>query len=233
MRNAEAREQVTVARAVGGAALLGTILEAFGPDAELKVGACLAMDVVFESAPARLAAELREGGQVMARLVCGQSVLWEGEIALAALSNWEQLAARISRERAAPAAATPEPHEEPARAWGPKEEALTRGLLPPIVGEIWVMDVRIEDESEREIRYRSINIGGEEYGAPRVLARASFEETFVVTQNGYRMPVRVLEVAADSVVYQRISPQRELAGRARRCPMIVFLANFMPEAAAY
>jgi hypothetical protein len=40
-------------------------------------------------------------------------------------------------------------------------------------------------------------------------------------------------VGADSVVYQRISLQRELAGKPRGCPMIVFLANFMPEAAAY
>ena len=69
--------------------------------------------------------------------------------------------------------------------------------------------------------------------APRVLARAYFEETFIITQNGYRMLVRVLEVGEDSMVYQRMSAQRELAGRARSCPMIVFLANFMPEAAAY
>lgn len=233
MRRAEAREQVSVVRAAGSAASLGSILDAFGPDAELKTGACLAKDVVFERAPARLAAELRDGGKVIARLVRGQSVLWQGEADLAALSNWEQLSARIARERAAPPAAMPDPREEPARAWGAKEEALTRGLLPPIVAETWVMDVRVEDENEREIRYRSINIGGEEYGAPRVLARAFFEETFVITQNGYRMLVRVLEVGEDSVVYQRISAQRELAGRARSCPMIVFLANFMPEAAAY
>jgi len=52
--------------------------------------------------------------------------------------------------------------------------------------------------------------------APRVLARAYFEETFVVTQNGYRMLARLLEVGEDRVVYQRISAQRELAGcRAR------------------
>ena len=233
MRATDMREPVSGARASSGAASLGSILEAFGPAAELKTGACLAKDVTFEREPARLAAELRDGGTLVARLVRGQSVLWEGETDLAELAKWEQLSARIARERAAAPVAAPTASEPPSRAWGAKEEALTRGLLPPIVGETWVMDVRIEDENEREIRYRSINIGGEEYGAPRVLARAYFDETFVVTQNGYRMLVRVLEVGEDNLVYQRISARRELAGKPRSCPMIVFLANFMPEAAAY
>lgn len=231
MRATDMREPVSGARASSGAASLGSILEAFGPTAELKTGAYLAKDVIFEREPARLAAELREGEALVARLVRGQSVLWEGATDLAEVAKWEQFAARIARERAV--APTPAASERPSRAWGAKEEALTRGLLPPIVGETWVMDVRIEDENEREIRYRSINIGGEEYGAPRVLARAYFEETFVVTQNGYRMLVRVLEIGDDSLVYQRISARRELAGKPRSCPMIVFLANFMPEAAAY
>jgi hypothetical protein len=169
MRRVEARQQIAHARATGSAASLSSILDAFGPDAELKTRACLAKDVAFERAPARLAAELRDGGKLIARLVRGKSVRWEGETDLAALSNWEQLSARIARERT----------------------------------------------------------------VPRVLARAYFEETFVITQNGYRMLVRVLEVGEDSMVYQRMSAQRELAGRARSCPMIVFLANFMPEAAAY
>ena len=233
MRRADARAEAPIARAPGNAASLGSILETFGPDAELKTGACLAKDVLFEKTPARLATELRDGGKLVARVLRGQSVLWEGETDLAELSNWDLLSQRIARERSAPPTAKPAPREEPVRAWGAKEEALTRGLLPPIVAETWVMDVRVEDENEREIRYRSINIGGEEYGAPRVLARAFFEETFVITQNGYRMLVRVLEVGEDSVVYQRLSAQRELAGGARSCPMIVFLANFMPEAAAY
>jgi len=47
------------------------------------------------------------------------------------------------------------------------------------------------------------------------------------------MLVRVLEVGEDSVVYQRLSAQREFAGRPRSCPMIVLLVNFMPEATAY
>jgi hypothetical protein len=47
------------------------------------------------------------------------------------------------------------------------------------------------------------------------------------------MLVRKLEVGEYSVVYQRLSAQREPAGRPRSCPMIALLANFMPEAAAY
>ncbi len=211
---------------------LGALLEACGPEAVLLPCAQLAREVAFEGSPARLVLELRERDVFATKLLRDDAVLWQGDVGLSALANWDRLAARIARERKAPPVATAEP-EQRAEAWGAKEEALTRGLLPPILGETWVMDVRVEDDDENEVRYRSVNINGEEYGAPRVLARKSFDETFVATQNGYRMPVRVLEVRADSVVYQRISVQRELAGKPRSCPMIVFLANFMPEAAAY
>jgi hypothetical protein len=219
-------------RAEARAIPIGALLEACGPDTALLPGARIARDVAFEGGPARLVAELRDGGVFAAQLLRNDAMLWHGDVDLAALANWDRLAARIARERNAPAAPKAA-GDEPTRAWGPKEEALTRGLLPPIVGEIWVMDVRVEDDDEHEVRYRSVNIGGEEYGAPRVLARKYFEETFVASQNGYRMLVRVLEVGAESVVYQRISLQRELAGKPRSAPMIVFLANFMPEAAAY
>ena len=211
---------------------LGALLEALGPDTALLPGARIARDVAFEGKPARLVAELRDDGAFVAKLLRDDAELWRGDVDLAALANWDRLAARVAKERKAPPVPKPA-GEEPTKAWGPKEEALTRGLLPPIVGETWVMDVRVEDDDENEVRYRSVNIGGEEYGAPRVLARKYFEETFVASQNGYRMLVRVLEVGAESVVYQRISLQRELAGKPRSAPMIVFLANFMPEAAAY
>lgn len=211
---------------------LGTLLEACGPDTALLSGARIARDVPFEGSPARLVAELRDGSVFAAQLLRDGTLLWQGEVDLAALASWDRLVARIARERkAAPVAQAK--RDEPTHAWGAKEEALTRGLLPPILDEIWVMDVRVEDDDEHEVRYRSVNIGGEEYGAPRVLARKYFEETFVASQNGYRMLVRVLEVSPDNVVYQRISLQRELAGKPRSAPMIVFLANFMPEAAAY
>ena len=222
MPGAEARDAIA----------LGALLEAFGPDALLQPGARLAQDVAFEGKPARLVAQLRDGSTFAVQLQRSDALLWQGDADLAALASWDRLATRIARERSAPPVA-PAAAEQPTRAWGEKEEALTRGLLPPIAGEIWVMDVRVEDDDEHEVRYRSVNIGGEEYGAPRVLARKYFEETFVASQNGYRMLVRVLEVGAESVVYQRISLSRELAGKPRSAPMIVFLANFMPEAAAY
>jgi hypothetical protein len=216
-------------------ATLAELIEAFGPGARLEPGARLVRDVAFEGQPARLVSELRDGGRLQARLLRGDAVLWTGDADLAGVASWDRLASRITRERAAgpPPAAKPAPSDAPTRAWGEKEEALTRGLLPPITGETWVMDVRVEDDDEHEVRYRSVNIGGEEYGAPRVLDRKSFESVFVASANGYRMLVRVMEVGEETVVYQRITTERELAGRPRSCPMIVFLASFMPEAAAY
>ena len=224
----ESRMQAVEARAIQ----LGALIGACGPEISLQPGARLAREVAFEGSPARLVAELRDADSFAAQLLRDDALLWQGDVDLAGFANWDRLAARIARERKDAPAPKPE-RAEATHAWGAKEEALTRGLLPPILDEIWVMDVRVEDDDENEVRYRSVNIGGEEYGAPRVLARKYFEETFVPAQNGYRMLVRVLEVGVESVVYQRISAQRELAGKPRACPMIVFLANFMPEAAAY
>jgi hypothetical protein len=47
------------------------------------------------------------------------------------------------------------------------------------------------------------------------------------------MRVRVVEVDEHSVVYQRLSALREGVGKARRIPLIVFLASFVPEAGDY
>jgi hypothetical protein len=214
---------------------LGPLLEALGPDATLAHGAQLDLGVVFERQPAQLAMTLRKDGRLDVRLARGDALVWEGEMDVADVGRWSSFAARIARGEAPTAKARPAPPDVESRTsgWTEKEEQLARGLLPPVVGETWVMDVRIDDDDGGEIRYRGVNIGGEEYGAPRVLPKTAFEDMFVAARNGYRMLVRVLEVREHDVVYQRMTAQRALAGKPRGCPMIVFLANFLPEAGAY
>jgi hypothetical protein len=218
---------------------LGALLEAFGPEAELAPGATIEHAVEFERRPAQLVATLRKDGRLDVRLQRREGLVWEGEMDLGDVGRWSAFAARIARGDVKPASppaaqATQQPDaKQRTSGWTEKEEQLARGLLPPIVGETWVMDVRIDDDDGGEVRYRGVNIGGEEYGAPRVLPKTAFEEMFVAAHNGYRMFVRVLEVAEHDVVYQRMNVQRALAGKPRGCPMIVFLANFLPEAGAY
>jgi hypothetical protein len=103
-------------------------------------------------------------------------------------------------------------------------------LRPPIVGQTWRMDVRVESDDGREVRYRAVNVGGEDYGAPRVLRRDWFEETFLPAADGFCLRVRVLEVDAQGVSYRRLSAQDEPVGELWRAPLVVFLASFVAEA---
>jgi hypothetical protein len=95
------------------------------------------------------------------------------------------------------------------------------------------MEVRVESDDGHEVRYRGVNVGGEDYGAPRVLRKDWFEETFAPAGRGWRMRVRVVEVDERSVLYQRLSARREGVGAPRRIPLIIFLASFVPEAGDY
>ncbi len=95
------------------------------------------------------------------------------------------------------------------------------------------MDVSLEDDDGQEVRYRSLDIGGESRGAPRVLSKAAFEATFAQVGFGYRLLARVLEVGEDYVAYERLDAAGKPAASPRRAPLIVFMASFTAEAAAY
>ena len=201
---------------------LGVLLEALGPDWLLS-GATLSCATSLRGESARLVLELTESGPFTLRLLGAGGTLWTRPLERTALAQWERIAAR-----SAPAGPT-----RAAPGWGEREERLARGLLPPAVGETWVMEVRVESDDGSEVRYRGVNVGGEDYGAPRVLRKDWFEETFVPSGGGWRMRVRVTEVDEASVVYQRLSPQREGVGKPRRIALVIFLASFVPEACDY
>jgi hypothetical protein len=210
---------------------LGALLEAFGPRAILCTGAFLFRETLWQGRTARFSAQLLPEGGLSASLATSEGVVWAGELELAAAANLERLVARIERQLAqSPRRGEPALRE---RAWGSREEELARGLLPPATNEIWVLQVRVEQDDGREVRYRGVNIGGEDYGAPRVLPKEFFESAFLAAGAGYRMLVRVQDVSAREVTYQRLDAQRRAVGKPRSCPMVVFLASFMPEAAAY
>ena len=213
---------------------LGALLDALGPDWLLGAGATLSCPTQMHSADGRLVLELSEAGPFSLRLVGPAGTLWTRSVERTALAQWERIAARSRQGDGAPTGAKPTGAAEvPATRWSAREEQLARGLLPPVVGETWVMEVRVESDDGREVRYRGINVGGEDYGAPRVLRKEWFEGTFVRSAGGWRMQVRVLAVDEREVTYQRLTANRECVGQPRRCPLVVFLASFVPEASAY
>lgn len=125
------------------------------------------------------------------------------------------------------------PGHDPANVGADADRQLVAGLLPPIRNEVWVMDVRVEADDGHEVRYCGVNIGGAAFGAPRILPKPAFEAAYVPVAQGYRMLVQVVDVSENTVTYLRLDAERAPVGTPRSCPLVVFLANFTPEAAAY
>ena len=207
---------------------LGALLEALGPSWTLGAGATLSCATAIHGEAARIELTLAANGPLALRLVGREGELWSRPLERNALAQWERIAAR-----SAPVRETDSLGVSEVPRWGEREEQLARGMLPPVANESWVMEVRVESDDGREVRYRGVNVGGEDYGAPRVLRKDWFEETFAPAGRGWRMRVRVVEVDEHSVVYQRLSALHEDVGEARRIPLIVFLASFVPEAGDY
>jgi hypothetical protein len=111
--------------------------------------------------------------------------------------------------------------------------AVPQHLLPH-AGEVWVMNVLIEEESGEEIRYVCTDTDGRPYGAARILKRPDFESAFVRhSASGWRLLILIDEVQADSVIYRQLDGQRQPRGQPRKLASGVLVATFLPEAAAY
>lgn len=108
---------------------------------------------------------------------------------------------------------------------------LVAGLLPPNVGERWVMEVRVDSDDGEEVRYRGIDITGSSYGAPRVLPKAAFDRVYRRYAQGFRMLVEVTAVGDENVTYVKLDRDRSPEGPERNVSLAAFLANFTAESA--
>jgi hypothetical protein len=105
--------------------------------------------------------------------------------------------------------------------------------LQPHAGEVWVMNVVVEEGGADEVRYVGTDIDGHPYGAARVLKRADFEAVFAQERGGWRLLVRIEQVQEGSVVYRQLDRNRQPLGAPRKMSTAILVANFVPEAAAY
>ena len=113
--------------------------------------------------------------------------------------------------------------------------ALVAGLPPPTMGQIWVMEVRVESDDGEEIRYKGVNIAGGTYGAPRVLPKIAFEATYTAdprNRKSHRMRVQISSVDDENVHYVKLDARLRPVGPERSVSAVGFLANFMLDAAA-
>jgi hypothetical protein len=107
------------------------------------------------------------------------------------------------------------------------------GHLTPHPGEVWVMNVVVEEAGPEEVRYVGTDIDGRPYGAARVLKRSDFEAVFTQERGGWRLLVQIDQVQDGHVLYRQLDPQRQPIGAPRKMSAAILVANFVPEAAAY
>jgi hypothetical protein len=105
--------------------------------------------------------------------------------------------------------------------------------MMPRPGEVWVMNVVIEDAGADEVRYVVVDIDGRPYGAARVLKRPDFEAVFTQEKGGWRLLIQIDQVSEGNVLYRQLDRKREAMGAARKMVAAILVANFVPEAAAY
>lgn len=105
--------------------------------------------------------------------------------------------------------------------------------LQPHPGEIWVMNVVVEESGADEVRYVGTDIDGRPYGAARVLKRAEFEAVFSADRGGWRLLVQIEQIQEGNVIYRQLDRSRQPIGGPRKMAATILVANFVPEAAAY
>jgi hypothetical protein len=205
---------------------LARLAQAFGPDAVVAPTAPVEIFEEFRSSGTRYRfVATREVGSVFrGRLIGPQGDVWSERFDLEGFAGVAAVVAgalRTARGAAAPAperdeSAPPVPHH-----------------LLPHPGEVWVMNVVVEQAGEGEVRYVGTDSDGRPYGAARVLKRADFEAVFSRDRGGWRLLIVVDQVQEGSVVYRQLDPQRQPIGSPRKMAVTVLVANFVPEAAAF
>jgi hypothetical protein len=140
-----------------------------------------------------------------------------GKVVALALGAGE---AAVARAPAAPGAAGAHGGELP-------------GHLQPHPGEVWVMNVVVEEAGGDEVRYVGTDIDGKPYGAARVLKRSDFEAVFAEERGGWRLLIQIDQAQDGQVIYRQLDRQRQPMGAPRKMAAAILVANFVPEAAAY
>jgi hypothetical protein len=212
---------------------LAALAQVFGADAVLAPNAMVELVQEFEHGGTRyrFVASREMGTRFRGRLIGPAGDVWADRFELANFPGTRKVVALALR---APDA--PEPAaglvDEPGEAGAPHVAELPSHLLPQ-PGEVWVMNVVVEEAGDQEVRYVGTDIDGKPYGAARVLKRSDFEAVFSQDRGGWRLLVQIDQAQDGHVIYRQLDRQRQPIGAPRKMPAAILVANFVPEAAAY
>ncbi|HTN52118.1 MAG TPA: hypothetical protein VML50_06915 [Anaeromyxobacter sp.] len=207
---------------------LATLARVFGEEAILAPNAMveLVQEFVHANTRYRFVAAREMGTRFRGRLIGPSGDVWADRFELADFPGTRKVVALALGA----AEAEPEPAAGP-EAGAPSGEV--PGHLMPHPGEVWVMNVVVEEADRDEIRYVGTDIDGRPYGAARVLKRADFEAVFSQDRGGWRLLIHIDGLQGGDVIYRQLDRGRQPMGAPRKMSAAILVANFVPEAAAY
>jgi hypothetical protein len=209
---------------------LAALAAVFGEDAVLAPNAMVELIQEFQHGGTRyrFVAAREMGTRFKGRLIGPSGDVWSERFELAEFPGTRKvvaLALGASDDQAPIGLDTPDDGAAPSAGFP--------GHLTPHPGEVWVMNVVVEEAGTDEVRYVGTDIDGRPYGAARVLKRADFEAVFAADRGGWRLLVQIDQVQEGHVIYRQLDRQRQPMGAPRKMSAAILVANFVPEAAAY
>ncbi|BDG06509.1 hypothetical protein [Anaeromyxobacter oryzae] len=209
---------------------LAALARVFGEDAILAPNAMveLVQEFVYGNTRLRFVAAREVGTRFKGRLIGPNGDVWADRFEL---ENFPGTRKVVALALGAPdVEAAPEEGAPPA---GGGAGAQVPSHLMPHAGEVWVMNVVVEEAGQDEVRYVGTDIDGKPYGAARVLKRSDFEAVFSQERGGWRLLIQIDQVQEGHVIYRQLDRQRQPMGAPRKMSAAILVANFVPEAAAY
>lgn len=204
---------------------VAALAQAFGAEAVIAPNAAVELLQEFEWAGTRyrFVATREMGTRFRGRIIGPGGDVWSDRFDLESFPGTAELVALALGVPEAPQAASPDPGAVGA----------VPGHLLPHAGEVWVMNVVVEEAGPDEIRYVGTDIDGKPYGAARLLKRADFEAVFAQERGGWRLLIHIDQLQDGNVIYRQLDRQRQPIGAPRKMSAAILVANFVPEAAAY
>jgi hypothetical protein len=208
---------------------LQALAQVFGTDAMLPPNAMVELVQEFQHGGTRyrFVATREMGTRFKGRLIGPSGDVWSDKFDLASFPGTHKVVA------AALGAEEPAPEAPLAADLAAAPGRTVPEHLQPMVGEVWVMSVVVEESGADEVRYVGTDIDGRPYGAARVLAKSDFEAVFSQEKGGWRLLIVIDQVQDGAVLYRQLDRQRQPIGAPRKMAAAILVANFVPEAQAY
>ncbi len=220
-----ARQAPAATPSKGGPLSLGELVEKFGPDMRIVGTYQIGREVVVGDVKRKFVVAPVAGRTFAGKVISPSGKEQIERFDLDRFPGVEEFVAAMSGLQ------MPQAAVEPAAVANQRVDSALVGAVP---GEVWVMDVVVENDDGQEIRYVPTDVDGKPFGAQRVLKKDDFARTFASTPGGgWRLRIRIDAIDGDMVTYQQLDAAGAEVGPSKKMRASVMTQTFLPEAAAY